>query len=209
MAARPWETRNATEKDNDSHSSVKSVPRSMVGEVTKSYARRDLINDKVSPGSQKHIRPPSRQSPSTPSKPSPSITTKAKQSTPRSRGNIGLIEDDLKSMGSLLSEKYRRHSIAGSSVRDDESLASSPSVPSYMAATESAKAKSRLASPLGNNDETSDRASVGSVKKRLSFQPSPGGLRRHSGPPKVDLSSLKDFDEQDEQALSNGVGIQS
>ncbi|RLM99909.1 hypothetical protein C2845_PM06G08400 [Panicum miliaceum] len=89
------------------------------------------------------------------------------------------------------SERPRRHSIATSTVRDDESLASSPSLPSYMVPTESARAKSRLqGSALTNGAETPEKgSSAGPVKKRLSFQ---GGtaaaspMRRHSGPPKVD-----------------------
>lgn len=85
--------------------------------------------------------------------------------------------------------------MAGSSVRDDESLTSSASVPSYMAQTESAKAKSRVPSPLGfEKGGTPEKGSVGSAKKRLSFTASPVGPRRHSGPPKVDCSSsIKDI----------------
>ncbi|XP_068636510.1 protein IQ-DOMAIN 3-like [Aristolochia californica] len=201
MAARPWETRTVTEKDlNDSHSSVKSAPRSTVGEVTKSYARRDLSHDKTSPG----INKPSRQSPSTPpSKASSAVTGKSRIASPR--GGWGPIEDDSRSMMSLQSERHRRHSIAGSSVRDDESLASSPSVPSYMAPTESVKAKSRLQSPLGGSKiDTPERGSAGSAKKRLSFPPSQAGPRRHSGPPKLDASSIKDISVQSENIVING-----
>ncbi|KAG9453442.1 hypothetical protein H6P81_006346 [Aristolochia fimbriata] len=208
MAARPWEARTMTEKDfNDSHSSVKSAPRSTVGEVTKSYARRDLGHDKASPGSNRPSRPASRQSPSTPpSKASSAVTGKSRIVSPRS--GWGPTEDDSRSMMSLQSERHRRHSIAGSSVRDDESLASSPSVPSYMAPTQSAKAKTRLQSPLGGTKtETPERMSAGSAKKRLSFPPSPAaGVRRHSGPPKLDASSIKDLSFQSESIVSNGGG---
>ncbi|XP_068667740.1 protein IQ-DOMAIN 2-like [Aristolochia californica] len=205
MAARPWETRTVPEKDfNDSHSSVKSAPRSTVGEVTKSYAHRDLSHDRTSPGTNKPSRPASRLSPSTPpSKASSAVTGKSRIVSPR--GSWVPREDDSQSMMSLQSERHRRHSIAGSSVRDDESLASSPSVPSYMASTESAKAKSRLQSPLGGSKiDTPERGSAGSAKKRLSFPPSPSGPRRHSGPPKLDTSSIKDISIYSENMVSNG-----
>ncbi|KAJ0557569.1 putative IQ motif, EF-hand binding protein [Helianthus annuus] len=98
-------------------------------------------------------------------------------------------DEDTKSVFSVQSEKNRRHSIAGSSVRDDESLASSPSVPSYMAPTKSAKAKLRGQSPLGpveiNDVTTPEKGSGLNAKKRLSFPASPARPRRHSGPPKV------------------------
>ena len=96
-------------------------------------------------------------------------------------------DDDARSFLSVRSNMNRRHSIAGSSVRDDESLASSPAVPGYMAATKSAEAKSRMLSPLGLENETPEKEPAGSVKKRLSFQASPARPRRHSGPPKVEL----------------------
>ena len=50
------------------------------------------------------------------------------------------MEDDFKSMVSVQS---RRHSIAGSVVRDDESLASSTAVPSYMVPTQPTKVWAR------------------------------------------------------------------
>jgi len=103
-------------------------------------------------------------------------------------------DDDSRSMFSAQSEQYRRHSIAGSSVRDDESLASTTSVPSYMAPTQSAKAKSRMPSPLGlDKSGTPEKGSVGSAKKRLSFPSSPAGPRRHSGPPRVESGAIKEL----------------
>jgi hypothetical protein len=104
-------------------------------------------------------------------------------------------DDDAKSTFSVQSERPRRHSIGTSSVRDDASLSgSSPSsVPSYMVPTKSARAKTRLQSPMAveSPTETLEKGwSVGSAKKRLSFPagtapPSPSPVRRHSGPPKV------------------------
>eukprot|EP00268_Persea_americana_P017193 TRINITY_DN1824_c0_g1_i2.p1 TRINITY_DN1824_c0_g1~~TRINITY_DN1824_c0_g1_i2.p1 ORF type:complete len:467 (-),score=114.92 TRINITY_DN1824_c0_g1_i2:365-1765(-) len=198
MAARPWET---TDKElNDTHS-LKSLSHSNGGEITKAYARRDLNIGRPSPVAQKS-RPGSRQSPSTPQSKASSFAGKSKLASPR--GGLS-VEDDSRSMMSLQSERPRRHSIAGSSVRDDESLASSPAVPSYMAPTQSAKAKARLQSPLGGKKvETPEKVSAGSVKKRLSFPASPVGPRRHSGPPKIDSTSLKDDVNAGHNAVSNG-----
>ncbi|KAM7495003.1 hypothetical protein LguiB_029612 [Lonicera macranthoides] len=180
MAARPWESRTTTDKElNSDRASLKSnISRAAsIGAISRAYSRRDLGADKLSPASQKPSRPSSRQSPSTP--------TSGKMRLPSPKGS-----SDSRSMYSVQSERYRRHSVAGSSVRDDESLTSSVSVPSYMAQTESAKAKSRVPSPLGfEKGGTPEKGSVGSVKKRLSFTASPAGPRRHSGPPKVDCSS--------------------
>lgn len=210
MAARPWESRSTI--DNNDRASVKSTTsRTMsLGEISRAYSRRDLNHDnKPSPGAQKSSRPPSRQSPSTPPSKAPStssVTGKAKPPSPR--GSAWGGDEDSRSTFSVQSERYRRHSIAGSSIRDDESLASSPSVPSYMAPTrsQSAKAKSRLSSPLGiDNHGTPDKASVGYVKKRLSFSASPAGARRHSGPPRVDASAVKDIQMHTEDKMSNGA----
>lgn len=210
MAARPWESRSTI--DNNDRASVKSTTsRTMsLGEISRAYSRRDLNHDnKPSPGAQKSSRTPSRQSPSTPPSKAPStssVTGKAKPPSPR--GSAWGGDEDSRSTFSVQSERYRRHSIAGSSIRDDESLASSPSVPSYMAPTrsQSAKAKSRLSSPLGiDNNGTPDKASVGYVKKRLSFSASPAGARRHSGPPRVDASAVKDIQMHTEEKMSNGA----
>lgn len=179
--------------DNNDRSSIKSAASHAVsvGDITKAYYCRDDNHDnKPSTASRK----PSRHSPSTPlskARSSSSFTGKS----PKVNGWNG--DEDLRSMFSVQSERYRRHtiagSIAGSSVRDDESLASSPAIPSYMTPTKSAKAKSRLPSPLRvEKNGTPEKGSVSSAKKRLSFPGTPIGSRRHSGPPKVDISSIKD-----------------
>ncbi|CAA7392834.1 unnamed protein product [Spirodela intermedia] len=171
MAARPWEGRTLAEKEAEA-GSVRAGSLS-AGEIAKAFAaRRDSL------AAPRTSRPPSRRSPFTPR------GGRARPASPP--------EEDSRSFASAQSERTRRHSIAGSSVRDDESLASSPAVPGYMAPTASARAKSRLQSPASENVETPERGgSAGSVKKRLSFQCSPspaGGGRRHSGPPRVDLT---------------------
>lgn len=201
MAARPWEARSTV--DNNDLSSVKSATsRAMsIGEISRAYSRRDLNHDnKDSPNAHKLSRPPSRrQSPSTPPSKAPSTSSvTGKIRPPSPRGSQWGGDDDSRSVFSVRSERYRRHSIAGSSMGDNESLASSPSAPSYMAPTQSTKARSRVPSPLGLNG-TPEKRSVGSAKKRLSFPSSPAGPRRHSGPPRVEISSFKSIEVHAEE----------
>ncbi|KAG6401409.1 hypothetical protein SASPL_138265 [Salvia splendens] len=68
----------------------------------------------------------------------------------------------------------RRHSMADSVSRDDESLDSSPSIPSYMTPTRLAKARLKSQSPSGMD---SDKETSAFAKKRLSFPSSPGQAR--------------------------------
>ncbi|XP_050911537.1 protein IQ-DOMAIN 3 isoform X3 [Lathyrus oleraceus] len=127
-----------------------------------------IMNHRPSPVGQKLRRQSTQNSPS---------TSKTKPSSSK-----GETIDDSRSMFSVHSERYRRYSsIAGSSVRDDTSVESSPVFPSYMALTSSAKAKSKLM------QKTSPSASSVSARKRLSFPASPVGSRRYSGPPKVEI----------------------
>lgn len=189
MAARPWESRSTTEKEpNNDQSSVKGANHGIVGgEISKSFARYQLNSDKLSPTTnQKISKTPKHQSPSTPTKPgSSTVAKKTKPASPRA--SVSGLDDDSRSMVSM--QSYRRHSIAGSSVRDDESLPSSPLAPRYMVPTESAKAKSRLQSPLGaDKNGTPEKATSASAKKRLAYPPSPARPRRHSGPPKLESS---------------------
>ncbi|CAA2987227.1 protein IQ-DOMAIN 1-like [Olea europaea var. sylvestris] len=194
MAARPWDSKSTADKElNGDRLSVKSS--SIGGEITKSFARHQLNSDNpFSPVSQKPGHPSSHQSSASPlSKVTSSVAArKLKLASPRLSALSQ--DDDSRRMLSMQSERNRRHSIAGSSMRDDESLASSPSVPSYMVPTKSAKAKLRLSSPLGTENGTPEKGPPGSAKKRLSFPPSPARPRRYSAPPKVDNSSIADSD---------------
>ncbi|MBA0579575.1 protein IQ-DOMAIN 2 [Gossypium raimondii] len=202
MAAWPWEGRGMAEKEqNNDQSSVKSGRSSFGGDISKAYARYQLNLDKQSlKASQKPSRTSSLQSPSTP-KPVSTPTRKVKSPSPRSSV---VAPDNMRSTVSVLSERNRRHTIGGSSVLDDESLASSPSLPSYMVPTQSARLKTRLQSPLGleANGTTPEKGPIPSTKKRLSYPPSPARPRRHSGPPKVDSGS----DTNTEVAAVNGDG---
>lgn len=216
MAARPWESRSLT----DNQASVKSVSLG-AGEISKAYARRELNSDKPSPTAQKLNRISHRNSPSTPpakatTTTTTSLTGKLKSSSPRG-GGAWTPDEDARSTVSIQSDKQRRHSVAGSSVRDDESMASSPACPSYMAPTASAKAKTRLQSPLGieKHEMTTEKGVVESAKKRLSFtggspKGGAGQQRRHSGPPKVDSSPpMKDIAMHTEQQSVSNEGTSS
>lgn len=197
MAARPWESRGIMDKDlQNDHSSVKS--QSLAGgEINKSYARYLLNSEKDSPTASQKPNQSAFQSPQTPKPVSSRVSKKMKSASPRVRQ---ALDDDTKSMVSVQSDRFRRHSIGGSSIRDDESLATSPALPSYMVPTESARAKSRLQSPFGvEKNGVLEKGPSESVKKRLSFPASPARPRRHSGPPKVDISSVTENHE------SNGI----
>lgn len=176
----------SVEKDlNNDHSSIKSALSTAGGEITKSYARHLLNADKTSPTSTPTPNHPSiRRSLST----SQSKVRKLKPKSPK--GRMLNPDDDSKSVFSVQSDLNRRHSIAGSSVRDDESLASSLAFPSYMAPTKSARAKLQTESLLGLENRTPEKGSVGSAKKQLSYPASTARLRRHSGPPRVESGSI-------------------
>nr|GMC72365.1 protein IQ-DOMAIN 1-like [Ipomoea batatas]GMD79757.1 protein IQ-DOMAIN 1-like [Ipomoea batatas]GME19964.1 protein IQ-DOMAIN 1-like [Ipomoea batatas] len=188
MGGRSLEAQSMSEKElKNDQLSVKSGGVSIIGgEITRSFARHQLNNEQpFSPSSQKPGS--NHNSPATPASKPPSAR---KTKLPSPRVSATSQDDDTKSMLSIQSERNRRHSIAGSSVRDDESLASFQSIPSYMTPTKSAKAKTRLQSPLGVENVTPEKGSAGSVKKRLSYPPSPARPRRHSGPPKVNISTV-------------------
>lgn len=184
MAGRPWERSGMM--DNDAQNDKSSVRSSSItaGEINKSYSRYLLNSDKGSPTASQKQNHSEFQSPSTPKPASSMVPKKIKSASPR---GSRVIDDDAKSMVSVQSGRFRRHSIAGSSIRDDESLASSQALPSYMVPTESARAKSRLQAQCeAENNGFPEKASFESAKKRLSFPASPARPRRHSGPPKVE-----------------------
>lgn len=202
MASRPWENYNAINKDVNDHAK-KASPR--VGEqIIKLYAHQDTNLQRTPVDHQKSSHSSSHHSPLTP----PSKHSSAgKEKSVSSRA----ATDDSRSMVSLQSGRRRRQSIAGSSFGDDASLASSPSIPSYLASTESARAKSRFQRPPNNNVETPERGSVNAVKKHLSYPVadkcsilSPARIRRNSSPPKLDVAPLKDVTTCVEQTSNGG-----
>ncbi|KAG6386433.1 hypothetical protein SASPL_155335 [Salvia splendens] len=191
MAATPLDMKSTAGKDlNSDRSSIKgSTTVTAAGEITKAFARHQLNSDNPSPAasqkpSQTHLPSP-RAAPSL-------AARKLRNASPK----VSMMsqDDDSGSVFSVQSERNRRrHSIAGS-VRDDESLDSSPSIPSYMTPTRSAKARLKSQSPSGmENGSMVEKETTAFPKKRLSFPPSPGRARRHSGPPKVDTSTLVNY----------------
>lgn len=207
MAARPWEGRSIITDHNDRASVKSSASHTVsVGEIFKMHSLNH-DNNKPSPVGQKATRRPTTyNSPSTPASkaPSPSpANAKARPSSSKGSSAWGGDDDSIRSMLSVRSERYRRYSIAGSSMRGDDhdSVESSPAFPSYMALTSSAKARSKAQRPSSPSSSTIDRngrtpesgaSVVSSARKRLSFPASPAGSRRHSGPPKVEMFSNKD-----------------
>ncbi|KAK1389470.1 IQ-domain 1 [Heracleum sosnowskyi] len=195
-AAQSGESQTVKELSND-YSSAKSASLSFAGgQIAKSYARHLLNSDKPnSPNNQRPSHLSNIQSPSTPLSKATSSKVGKKFKPPGPKGSVMSPDSDSKSLFSMHSEQNRRHSIAGSSVRDDESMVSSPAVPSYMASTQSAKAKSRVQSSLGMENVTPVKGSTGYAKKRLSFPASPARPRRHSGPPRLDSTSVADLND--------------
>ncbi|KAH8952479.1 hypothetical protein BDL97_09G087800 [Sphagnum fallax] len=122
--------------------------------------------------------------------PAPSSFKSVRPASPRSRVRKEEPEED----GSTISTTARstpsmpignpqfgtRYSMAGS-IRDDESLASSPAVPNYMQATQSARNKARSHSTPKQRPGTPEKDGWSSAKKRLSF-PISEDLISSSGP---------------------------
>lgn len=159
------------------------------GEITNSYARRDITSD-INQKSTRSRQPYS----ATPPKPSVVMPKNSKHAT--QKGGHGLLpenDDDSRSVLSVKPEPNRRHTIAGCAERDDENvLTSAPTTPNFMNPTKSARAKSRSVnqSPASENindipEKGGSPSSIKSTKKR--FSPA----RRHSGPSKMNISSPK------------------
>lgn len=171
VAARP-ESKTEKQITND-HTSLKGARLNFAGNaVAKSYVRHQLNFDKpMSACCSKINSPRCHQSPSTPLSKITSPKPARKFKPPSSGASVFSIDYDSKSMFSMDSELNRKQTNAGSSVRDDESLVSSPSIPRYMTATHSAKAKLRMQSPLSTENGPLEKGSAGYAKKRLLGQP--------------------------------------
>ncbi|CAE6085735.1 unnamed protein product [Arabidopsis arenosa] len=188
MAGRPLESSEKEQNSNSNNDNAASVK----GSINRNEAAKSITrNGSTQPNTPSSARGTPRNKNSFFSPPTPSRLI---QSSRKSN------DDDAKSTISVLSERNRRHSIAGSSVRDDESLAGSPALPSYMVPTKSARARLKPQSPLGGttqeNEGFTDKASA---KKRLSYPTSPAlpKPRRFSAPPKVESGGV---------AVTNGAG---
>lgn len=213
MAGRTWDGR-AIDKDVPEVSSTKSLEEIQmdIGSIKypSSVSGLGRASPSVSNSGLKVMKQSIHtQSPTTPQTNTKPMTSNGRSGSPRS--NRTLDEDGsttARSTPSLVSAPTRfssRQSIASSSVRDDESLVSFSTVPSYMATTQSAKAKARSQSTPKQRPAISEDA-LSSAKKRLSFpqvepiittsgplkptrppgpQRSPS-LKGHSGPLKYD-----------------------
>ncbi|CAN8297839.1 unnamed protein product [Cochlearia groenlandica] len=167
MAGRPLEGSEKEQNNNENAASVKS-----------SSINRKKTTQPNTPSSSARGTPRNRNSFFSPPTPS-----RLNQSSRKSSND----DEDAKSTVSVLSERNRRHSMDGTSVRQDESLAGSPALPSYMVPTKSARARLKPQSPLGGGGSTQENDGF-TAKKRLSYPNSPAlpKPRRFSAPPKVE-----------------------
>ncbi|KAK7270361.1 hypothetical protein RIF29_23442 [Crotalaria pallida] len=194
MASRPWEGQSTLQhNDHANAKSASSHPVMSVGEITKLYSLRDQNNhhDTKNP-SPATSQKPSRAHSRTNSLSGKKAKAKPKVSSSSSKGGSwgGDSDDYSRSSFSINIEANRRHSIAISPVRDDDSLANSPAFPSHTSSLKVAtKSRSQVPSPSSNKGTTLEKGAGVSAKKRLSYSPSSSGARRHSVPTKVGTAS--------------------
>ncbi|XP_074559850.1 protein IQ-DOMAIN 3-like [Curcuma longa] len=174
--AKPWDKQSS--KETKGHASMKSISGSSIASTTKHSLECTPSAAWKSRWQQ-----------------SPTVSRKKSESP---RGRRSSIDCDSRSMFSVQSERPRRRSIA--SIGDDESLASSFTLPNYMASTVSSRAKSRSPSPVCNKVQTPEKGSTRRAKRQLSFSSVDcinssiyaANARRLSGPPEAGISPLKD-----------------
>ncbi|KAJ6742585.1 IQ-DOMAIN 5-RELATED [Salix viminalis] len=114
--------------------------------------------------------------PSTPNKPAASTAArKLKSASPRS--SIGGVDDESRSVTSVQSDRSRRHSIAGSSVRDDREPWKLSSTSKLHGTYKICKSKVQITEPTGGGDERNARKGKGivGVCKEAAFLPSLAG----------------------------------
>lgn len=213
MAGRSWDG-HAIDKDVPEVSSIKSLEEIHVDTGSAKNHPPFSAGGRSSPSltttaSKVTKQPVYIQSPTTPQTTNKPMTSNGRSASPRSSRTLDEEgSTTARSTPSLVSAPTRfssRQSVASSSVRDDESLVSFSAVPSYMAPTQSAKAKVRSQSTPKQRPATPEEP-ISSAKKRLSFpqaesfpgtsgplkstrppgpQRSPS-LKGHSGPLKFD-----------------------
>ncbi|XP_023550273.1 protein IQ-DOMAIN 1-like [Cucurbita pepo subsp. pepo] len=179
MAARPWELR-ITDEQLD-HISVMSIAtRASVVDIIQICARRDQI----------FYTKPSLRSPTSQLHRHHSSSTSKPLSPSSSRNKKNAANSGISSWGAydVNSKLFRRHTIGGSSLKDDTTIASSPSVSSHTTPSKAAKTPSRFASSSRTEKKgTMEKGSTstGSARKQLSFTSPPVKPRRRSSPPLV------------------------
>ncbi|CAL9761643.1 unnamed protein product [Musa acuminata subsp. burmannicoides] len=156
---------------------------------------RDTSLDCTPSVAQKSSQSSSQESPATPRSKTPSTASTKKSVSPRD-GQCSVDSDPRSKPSFHPEQRWRRHSIAGPLMTGGESLVSSPTTPSYMALTKSARARSRFHGTQSYQPETSEKGSITLVKKHLSFPAvaksnvlSSARTRRHSWPVKIDIAS--------------------
>ncbi|ESQ49100.1 hypothetical protein EUTSA_v10020721mg [Eutrema salsugineum] len=178
MADRPWESSEKEQNNNSENSSVKtsSNRNSHRGETAKSSNRKNL-------NSSAQLNTPSSSSLST-----TRIPRKNRPTPPSIKSKT--TDENAKS-----SEKNRRHSIARSSVSDDEN---STARRRNMVPTKSTRGKLKAQSSSSVSVITTTMEENGvlpqkaAAKKRISYSASPAPKpRRSSAPPKVENGLLK------------------
>ncbi|KAL2933781.1 Protein IQ-DOMAIN 1 [Bienertia sinuspersici] len=184
LAARPWETATTPEKDLSNESS----PRIKISMNTFSRTHHDLPKPYASRKKPRSSTAGRLSTSSATSKPS-SAARKLRSANPKvgprtSMWGHVVDDDDAKSMQS---EQDSR----SSTVRDDESIGSSQTAPSYMAPTEAAKARSRLGGSECKREKsvTPDRVSVSSSTKKRASQPASPARSRRSASSTADANS--------------------
>lgn len=219
MAVRPWEAHLFEEEApelsehiprlkslaEDSSTSVDSTPLQMkVGKPSGTIQQHKTTADSL---------------PTTPfKKPSALIVWSASPRIVKVADEEGSVISTARSTQSIysLAPRFqgRRNSIAGSSIRDDESLVSSPAVPNYMAATQSAKAKARSSARqrLGTPGADQNEHFL-SAKKRQSFPISEASSAystpKYSRPPAVTLRSPNGKGVRNTQRSTTSVRVNS
>lgn len=156
---------------------------------------RDTSLDCTPSVAQKSSQSSSQESPATPRSKTPLTASTKKSVSPRD-GQFSVDSDPRSKPSFQPEQRRRRHSIAGPLMVGGESLVSSPTTPSYMALTKSARARSRFHGTQSYQPETSEKGSISLVKKHLSFPAvvksnvlSSARARRHSWPVKIDIAS--------------------
>ncbi|CAM6022661.1 unnamed protein product [Sphagnum balticum] len=202
MAARPWENRifdnNSASKDKNSLAKQKNLVAHSGPVRSESWAPNQAMHivphtsSGLSNGnSRSHSHQSSVAVHRTTSKgalqsPAPSSFKSVRPASPRSR----VRREDPEEAGSAISTTTRstpsmpianprfgtRYSTAGS-IRDDESLASSPAVPNYMQATQSARNKARSHSTPKQRPGTPEKDEISLVELLLSKMTSVGGYQ--------------------------------